>query len=270
MSGILFHARELVLSQIPDQHHGLLEMNVHWTAGVLIFAASLIGVLVVCSKYRRMTPAWPALASSFLNAGLIGAGEAFEHAGGVFNHDFWHYLHMVAGLLAVYFLWRAMKLMADARTERTYAAYIAGFAALIIIPVFLASLAETNWDPVIEWGFFLVAMVPTLVMGALALMQSRRLMLAHARIASFKSFIAMQLGLFTWTIIILTTVIFAGRVAAQIGNGFLYIWTHALQDVLLAATGMFIIILAYTFSKTAAIYQPIMAFSAATKRIRRT
>lgn len=269
MTEFLFHTRELVLSQIPDQHHGLLEMNVHWTAGLLLFAASLIGVYVVCRKYRRMTPAWLALASAFLTAGLIGAGETLEHVGSAFNHDFWHYLHMVAGLLAVFFLWRAMKLLIEDRPERTHAAYIASFAALILIPPFLAELSNTSWDPVIEWSFFLVALVPTMILGVLALMQTHRLMTAHTNIASFRSFTAMQLGLLTWTIILLTVAIFAGRVSAQMGNGFLYIWTHAIQDILHAAAGTLIIVLTYSISKTATIYKTVMAFAAATTKSRR-
>jgi hypothetical protein len=233
-------------------HHGMLEIGVHNFASLFFAIASLVAIMQIYIVFGGEKVGWPAISGAFLFAGLIGAGEVFEHFLGPFGHDFFHYLHMIGAPVAMFFLWVGMKELIGERRRTVSMAHVV--IALILVgsaSLFLGSQAETPWDKSIELPFFYITAIPALILGVLCIKTAYGKFFEFMKRTKQSILWAVSnfIFLITLGITFITLDIFLGRVAAQLGSGQFYVLTHALQDVLHVVNGTLMIGLAYFIGK---------------------
>jgi len=119
------------------------------------------------------------------------------------------------------------------------------FLLLFILSAFMASQTKVVWDRDIEIHFIYATTPPTLLLTFLLLKEARR---------AYKEYgiIMVNVPALAFVTTLLGLVILLGRYANVVWSGWLYVATHALQDVLQAATATILIMFAissYTLSK---------------------
>ncbi|MCS4542467.1 MAG: hypothetical protein HY929_09200 [Euryarchaeota archaeon] len=240
---------ESMLAGQWDVHFGMLETPVHLYVGMFHFLASLVAVYVIHIYFRGSRYGWKPTMVGIIFSGLIGFGEVAEHFFGPFGHDFFHYTHMMAAPLVLYYFYIGLKEYLDqfegfgaASTKEIFIIFI----SFISLSAILASQAETPWDQRIEAPFIYVVFLPTLVLTYLLIRETKRAYFEHG-------IIMVNLPTLGIATTLLGIDILVGRYAHIAQNGWLYVMTHAFQDVLHAATGAIILLFAIstlTISKT--------------------
>ena len=99
--------KNVLVNQFVD-HKALGEIYVHFAATMFLFAASLLAIFVVWLNFGRRGQGWFALRMGIFFIGLIGLGEFSEHFFSPKGHDFFHYLHMLAAPMSLFFLYLAV------------------------------------------------------------------------------------------------------------------------------------------------------------------
>lgn len=238
---VTFDENRLLINQYGGQyigHHGMHELYPHLYAATVLFIVSIASIIVLYEKFKGSKYTWNPVMVGVFFTGLIGWGEGFEHLFNVFGHEFFHYTHMIGGLLAIYFLYIGTKEYSmQFREGGKPISEIKIFGIIItsfIIILALASQSKTEWDVVIEQPFIYLTAVPTLILAGLTLKEAYEQRKIHMMLMGYLSMLAISVTL-------LELFILFGRIADIINNAYLYIVMHAFQDFMLSATSMLII-----------------------------
>lgn len=232
---MVYFEGNLLIDQVQG-HHNMLEQIVHNYAGLLVFFASIIGVLIIYRNFRGSKIAWPSIMAGMVAAGFIGLGDSAEHLlTGIspLPHESLHYLHMIGGPVAVFLLYNGLR----EYSATTEIKPLSGLKltlillATILIPVALATQAHQRWDPNIEFPFLLVTSVPTFIIAFLLLIKARSTFEEHSIVVLNISYVAVAATLLTISLMV-------GRMGdvELLNNADLYINGHAIADILHAAT----------------------------------
>ncbi len=68
----------------------------------------MLAIIFIWANFGRREQGWLALTSGIFTVGLIGFGEAAEHFFTAQLHDFFHYLHILAAPVSLFFLYLAV------------------------------------------------------------------------------------------------------------------------------------------------------------------
>ncbi|MFQ6136402.1 MAG: hypothetical protein ACE5PM_04390 [Candidatus Hydrothermarchaeales archaeon] len=104
---------------------------------------------------------------------------------------------------------------------------------MIVTIVILAAMAESLWDPYIEWPFIYLTLIPTLVLAYMLLQQARHT--TESIVMVFIPIIAVAISLLVFDIML-------GRLVDIWGIAQLYVITHVAQNVLHIATGTILLL----------------------------
>ncbi|MDP1807959.1 MAG: ATP-binding protein [Actinomycetota bacterium] len=228
-------------------HRGLAEIYAHLIAGAFLFCASLLAILMICLNFGRRGQGWFALRMGIFFVGLIGLGETAEHFFPPKGHDFFHYLHMLAAPMSLFFLYLAVDelrlLYFDLEPKRIISnknIYLIA-AATVFLAAGLGSQSTARWDRALELPFLTITVIPTLVIAYLLIGKSIELYWAQNRVPLFNlSIFSTNLALIpllTWGTVVLSVVIWLGRVAGYINWAPGYVVFHTIQDLFLASIG---------------------------------
>lgn len=212
-------------------HYGMPEIYVHYMAGLLLFIACIAAVVVIRSTLRNTGFHVPGLILGILSTGLIGFGEVFEH----FYKDsfvvgFFHYLHLISGLTALLFFYYGIKEFAQ-QCSYGKAEFISSevqigvTSGVLTIPLILSSVITTPVASTVELGFIILILFPTLLFSFLIIKEA--LNMRKSMIMLYPLAIAVMLVMGNLDILF-------GRIADIKSYAFLYIITHAFQDILLS------------------------------------
>lgn len=237
---VYFDEQKMLLNEYQG-HYGLQEIYVHYFASGFLFVASIICLIFIFKKLRAEKSYHPIPAAIFLT-GLIGFGELAEHfATTPFGHDFYHYLHLVSGSLAVFFLFIGLKKHIENKNNPLL--LVPGMIVIgFLVSVGAASRSDIPWDMKIEVPFLLFTAIPAFAISIIILC------VAYKKIFTKPSSFVLLLSLIGASTTILTLDIIAGRIFDIIGLASGYIITHAFQDVFHATTGTFILAFAFSAS----------------------
>ncbi|MFQ6136342.1 MAG: hypothetical protein ACE5PM_04080 [Candidatus Hydrothermarchaeales archaeon] len=248
---VKFGAEKLLIDQFFD-HHGMMEIYAHIYASIFLFLASLVAVYVLYKILVMESPyTWSALTVGMIAVGFIGLGEAAEHFFPLdpFSHDLFHYLHMVAAPVALFFLYRGSKEFIEESSNASELGtegrikpmssdtIMAIFGGMVILVVVLAMMSETPWDPYIEGPFIYLTLIPTLVLAYMLLQQARHT--TESIVMVFIPIIAVAVSLLVFDIML-------GRLMDIWGLAPLYVITHVVQNVLHVATGTILLLFSIT------------------------
>ncbi len=233
---MVYFEGNLLIEQVQDQHHFMIEQLVHEYAGSFVVFASIIGVLIIYKNFRGSKIAWPAIMAGMVAAGLIGLGDTAEHLLVGINplpHESLHYLHMIGGPVAVFLLYMGLR----EYTATTEIKPLSGFKLLLIllatilIPVALATQAHQRWDPEIEAPFLLVTAIPTIILALLLLIKAKGSFEEHSTVVLNVSFVAVAVTLLTLSLLV-------ARMGdtSLLNNAELYVNGHSLADIMHAVT----------------------------------
>ena len=232
---MVYFEGNLLIDQVQG-HHNMLEQIVHNYAGLLVFFASIIGVLIIYRNFRGSKIAWPSIMAGMVAAGFIGLGDSAEHLlTGIspLPHESLHYLHMLGGPVAVFLLYNGLREYSATTEIKPLSSFKLTLILLatILIPVALATQAHQRWDPEIEFPFLLVTAVPTIIIALLLLIKARSTFEEHSIVVLNISYVAIAATL-------LTISIMAGRLGdvQLLNNAELYVNGHAIADIMHAAT----------------------------------
>jgi len=223
-------------------HYGMPEIYVHYMAGLLLFFVSIAAVVVIKRTLKDTGFHIPGLMLGIITTGFIGLGEVFEH----FYKDpfivgFFHYLHLISGLAALLFFYYGIKEFAQ-QCSYGKAEFISSevqigvTAGVLTIPFLLSSVITTPVASAVELGFIIIILLPILLFSFLIVKEA--LNMRKAMIVLYPLAAAMQVA-------IINFVILFGRIADIKNIAWLYIVTHAFQDVLLS--GLTAIVMFFTF-----------------------
>jgi signal transduction histidine kinase len=236
--------------QLVDQmvgHKGLLEINVHIAAGFFLFLAALLAIVVVWLNFGRRGHGWFALRLGILFIGFIGLGEAAEHFFSGRMYAFFHYLHIVAAPLSLFFLYLAIdelqllyfNLKQKPRISNQ-SLYLISFAAVATAGL-LGYQTEAGWDRVIEVPILTLSLVPTMIIVYLLFKRTLELYRVQHRVPIFNlAVFSTALGmipLLAWSTVGLTLTIWLGRVGDLTDQAAPYVIFHVLQDMFHAGVG---------------------------------
>lgn len=240
----------IILGQFFD-HKGLLEIYVHFIAGFLLFFLSLLVAALLWQKFYHVRQGWFALRSGVVFIGLIGLGEAAEHFFGPQLHDFFHYMHMIAGPVGLLFLYIALL-----ELEALYFEFknktvipILGIDAIMLASLLLAAVlgwqAGYPWDTSIEMPFLIITTLPTLFIASIVVKKSidmyrRQYSLSLFSLSIFSTILAL-VPLLAIGDTILSIDILIGRYADRLTIAWPYLVSHSLIDIFLASIGAILI-----------------------------
>ncbi len=242
-----FGADKLLIGQLVD-HHGLMEIYAHLYASAFLFIASLISVYILYKILVDESPfTWPGITSGMIAVGLIGLGEAAEHffPTDPFSHDFFHYMHMIAAPVALYFLYIGAKEFIEECKNDTkiggegkikplaHDTILAIFGGMIVLVVTLAMASGSPWDPKIEGVFIYLTFIPTLYLAYLLIKQAKDI--TESIVMIYIPIMAISVSLLVFDIVF-------GRLVDIWGWGLGYALTHAWQNVLHIATGTILLL----------------------------
>ncbi|MFQ6136727.1 MAG: hypothetical protein ACE5PM_06070 [Candidatus Hydrothermarchaeales archaeon] len=250
---VRFDATKALVDQFVD-HHGMMEIYSHLYASATLFILSLVAVFLIYRVLvRESSLTWPGIAAGMISVGLIGLGEGAEHFfTSPFAHDFFHYLHMIAAPVALYFLYRGtIEFIGESPDRPQYGfggpkkplssnAIVAIFGAMFLIVLVLASLAEVPWDPRIELPFLYITLIPTLILTAI---------LVHISEEITESLVMVFIPIIAVFVSLLALDIWFGRYVDIWGNAPLYVITHNIQNVLHVLNGAILLLFSISVSR---------------------
>ena len=246
---VVFDADKLLINQLVD-HHGMMETYAHLYAATFLFIASLISVYILYKILVDESPfTWPGITSGMIAVGLIGLGEAAEHffPTDPFLHDFFHYMHMIAAPVALYFLYiGAKEFIEECKNDTKIGGkgkikplspdvILAIFCGMIVLVVTLAMLAGSPWDPKVEGAFIYLTFIPTAYLSYMLIQQSRHTVCKESIIMIFIPIIAISVTMLVFDIMF-------GRLMDIWGWAQFYVITHAAQNALHVATGTILLL----------------------------
>lgn len=230
------------------EHKGLLEIYVHLAGGFFLFASSIIAAFLLWRNFSRLRQGWFPLGVGILFIGLIGLGEAVEHffgPPGSAGYDFFHYLHMVAAPVGLFFLYVGVNelqfLYFEVKQKRVLSnqvVYLIIFVSFLL-PAFLS--AEAFADNALEVTFLSVTIIPTLIIAFLLTRKSIDLYRQQDKLSLFSlsvfSTVLVLIPILALSAVGLAGVIWLGRLADELGLAWPYLSFHVLQDLFLVTTG---------------------------------
>ena len=244
---VKFGAGKVLIEQFVD-HHGMMEIYSHFYASFFLFFASLISVYILYRLLVDESPfTWPGITTAMIAIGLIGLGEGMEHLfpNDPFTHDFFHYLHMIAAPIALYFLYIGAKEFIaefensgkiggdDGLKPLSPDTIFAIFGGMTVFIVALAMVSGTPWDPYIEGPFIYLTLIPTLFLAYLLIQQARQ---------TTESIVMIFIPLIAISVSMLVFDIMFGRLMDIWGFASLYVITHGAQNALHVATGTILLL----------------------------
>ncbi len=239
-----FGPDKLLINQFIG-HHGMSEMYTHMYASIFLFIVSLISVYILYRILVDESPfTWPGITAGMVAVGLIGLGEAAEHffPTDPFGHNFFHYMHMIAAPVALYFLYvGAKEFVEECKNSGNMGGEggvkplspdttMAIFGGAIVLVVILAMISGSSWDPKIEGVFIYLTFIPTIYLAYLLIQQSRHTACKESIIMIFIPIIAISVTMLVFDIMF-------GRLMDIWGWAQFYVITHAAQNALHVATG---------------------------------
>ncbi len=240
-SDVLFESG--IQNQIED-HYGMNEIYVHYYAGTFNFIISAASALIIVAAENRVgIRGWTYIASGIFLNGLVGLGEVIEHFFNPFWHDFFHYVHIYAGLFGLFLLYLGTRSVVSSITGREVtektSTVLAALAALFLLSMLTSIKTTQKWDPTFEVPVISVLFIPTLLLTVLLVYDA-------AKIFQESGFVMVTLSAFAVFAMLLNLVIILGRISDVIGNAYAYILTHGIQDILHVASAT----TAFVFSVT--------------------
>lgn len=246
---VKFDTGKVLINQFIG-HHKMMEIYAHMYAATFLFIASLISVYILYKLLiNESSPfTWPGITSGIIAVGLIGLGEAAEHffPTDPFGYGFFHYMHMIAAPIALYFLYIGVKefieecknggakMGGDGGIEPLSPDTImAIFGGMVVLVVALAMLSGSPWGPYIELPFIYVTLIPTLILAYMLIRQSRHT--TDSIVMIFIPIIAISVSLLVFDIKL-------GRLTDIYAFGQGYVITHVAQNVLHVATGTILLL----------------------------
>lgn len=229
-----FNELKILIDQYQG-HYGLQEIYVHYYAGVFLFITSILCLIFTYSSpwKNKLDHSLPA---GIFFTGLIGLGEVAEHFTTTpFGHDFYHYLHLVSGSLAVFFLFTGVKKHIENNNKLSFSVVLGMITIVLLVSAGAASQSNTPWDMEIEIPFLILTALPAFAISIIILF------IEYKKIFKNPSPFVLLLSLIGASATILTLDIIIGRIFDIIGVATGYTITHALQDVLHTTTGAFIL-----------------------------
>jgi hypothetical protein len=236
---VSFDEQKMLVDQYGG-HYGLQEIYVHYYASGFLFVASVICLFFIFKSYRAGKLNHFIPAAIFLT-GLIGFGELAEHFTTTsFGHDFYHYLHLVSGSSAVFFLFIGLKKHIEKKNNTSLLLVLGMIVTGLFVSIGAASQSDIAWDVKIEIPFLFFTALPAFIISIIIIC------VEYKNIFTKPSSFVLYLSLIGASATILTLDIIAGRILDIIGLASGYVITHSLQDVFHVTTGAFI--LAFAFS----------------------
>jgi len=233
-----FDEQKILIDQYQG-HYGLQEIYVHYYAGVFLFIASILCVIFIYRNFwgNRTNHSIPA---GIFFTGLIGFGEVAEHFTTTpFGHDFYHYLHLTSGSLAVFFLFIGLKGHIGNKNKLSFPLVLGMITIGLLISAGAASQSNMPWDMEIEIPFLILTALPAFAISIIIVF------IEYKKFFKTPSSFVLLLSLIGASATILTLDIIIGRIFDITGMASGYTITHALQDVLHATTGTFILAFAF-------------------------
>jgi len=230
-----YFTEEKVIGGQVFAHYGMLEIYVHIVASLLLFLVSLLCIALLYQSIRNTRIRWPGLLHGFFYTGLIGLGEAVEHffRWEPFLNTALHYLHHMAALAAMLFFYLAVNEYYYACSHPdeelpTISNEVAMgvLGGVMLVAIFMGSLAQTPWDVALEIPFLLLILIPLLLLTIILLNTTRRIR---------KSMLAFYFPALGAVLSLLVLDIWIGRLADAYKSASGYIIAHSLQNVLHAA-----------------------------------
>ncbi len=230
----------LFIDQIVD-HRGLGEIYVHLGATIWLFVAAMIAIIFIWANFGRREQGWLALISGIFFVGLIGFGEAAEHFFTAQWHDFFHYLHILAAPVSLFFLYLAvdeLRLLyyynSSKKTlnPRTTAAIL---GAVVATSAILGYQGAAALSLRIEMPILSITLIPTVVIAYMLVRRSFDLYREQYRVPLFNlstvSTILTLIPLMAWGAVMLSLVIWLCRAADIASAGLAYAVFHTIQDL---------------------------------------
>lgn len=229
--------REMLLNQWFF-HHGMLESYVHFYAGNFLFLSSLIAFYIIYRNFKGSKYGWKTTMTGILAIGLIGFGESNDHIFKSLGHDFLHYMHLVGIPIAIYFLLRGLKEYLEqfengieSLSTKKISLIFSGYFIACALIAFQAQVVKGR----LELYFIYLIMIPVLFLSFLLLREAKR---------AYKEYGILMVNIPALAIVLTLNGldILLGRYASIIQNGWLYVLTHAIQDILLVVLGTILLV----------------------------
>ncbi|MBW6517964.1 MAG: hypothetical protein K0A89_05630 [ANME-2 cluster archaeon] len=226
-----------------EGHYGLDELYATVYAGILLFMASIISTIILYGRFGKSRFTWRPVIGGIFTAGFMGLGEALEHNFDTLWHEFFHYLVLLGGLVAMFFLYigtQEYRMQYRQGGTPTSSKVILGIIIILPMVAFAIALnAIEPYDARVELPFIYLTATPTLFLSALTMLESYR---QKEENKVLMGFLAMLAG----TVTGLTVIIFLARIG-DIGNhAFIFILGQSLQVVYMSATAMLILVFTFT------------------------
>ncbi len=230
------------------EHYGMNEIYVHYYSGTFNFIISIASAfIIVTAENRAGIKGWMYIASGIFLNGLVGLGEVIEHFFKPFWHDFFHYTHIYAGLFGLFLLYLGTKSVINTIIGREVTEKISIILSTIIVLLLLALMTSIkttqNWDPRFEVPVISSLLIPTILLTMLLVYDA-------VKIFQESGFVMITLSAFAVFTMFLNLVIILGRISDIVGNAYLYILTHGIQDILHVSSATTALIFSATLSIT--------------------
>lgn len=245
---VRFDENMMLVDQLFD-HHGLMKIYTHLYATAFLFLASLAAVYIIYRVLAKDSPfTWPGIMAGMISTGLIGLGEFAEHFFSItsFGYYLFHYLHMLAAPIAIYFFYVGSKEFIEecdpeGKVKPLSSNIISAiFGSAIIIVVFLAWVSKGPWGQKIEGPFLYITLIPMFFLIALILVEVSDI--TESIVMIFIPFMAVSVSL-------LALDMWFNRFSSLAANASLWIIGHVAEDILHAATGTLLLLFAVITSR---------------------
>lgn len=229
--------------QYGHDHYGLDELYPHMYAGILLFISSVLSSKILYSRFGKSRFTWRPVMAGIFVTGLIGLGESMEHLFDTLWHEFFHYIHMIGGLLAMYFLYigtQEYRMQYKHGGKPISSRVIVGMIVILpLLSMVIALNASKAWDARLELPFIYLTTLPTMFLAGMTMWESYRQKEEYKVLMGF-------LAILAGTVTGLTIIILAGRIGDITDNAFLYVLGQSLQLVYLSASAMLILVFTFT------------------------
>jgi hypothetical protein len=253
--------------------YGMSEVYVDIISGIFLFLASIIGILVahfsfgakimightvtfkteqtelvsirspflrgfkVTFKIEPGLLGWQSASVGILYTGLIGLGESLEHIPqSPFISNFFHYIHILAAPIALYFFYKALwHHHKKIREPVLLPSVIMATAILFLFTGVLAGLSEMQFGYLIEESFLYITIIPTLIFFGIVVKLVVNIYEKHLIFIPTISAIALSTTLVAFFILL-------GRFSDFLEYPKIYLFSTAMKDILLSTTGATILI----------------------------
>lgn len=224
-------------------HYGLHELYATVYAGILLFLASIISTIILYRRFGKSRFTWRPVIGGIFVAGIMGLGEAVEHNFDTLWHEFFHYLVMLGGLVAMFLLYigtQEYRMQYRQGGKPASMSVILGMIIILPLVAFAVALnAVEPYDARVELPFIYLTAAPTLFLSGLTMLESYR---QKEENKVLMGFLAMLAG----TVTGLTVIALLARIG-DIGNhAFIFALGQSLQVVYMSATAMLILVFTFT------------------------